>query len=304
MSPPQACCGVSGSMRGDLMQVSGNSPLPVRLPVATVSQPHARLLATDLQQSILVELDRSGPNLRAYNPYGSPSSLRPTSAGLGFTGQLKERSTGWYHLGNGHRVYNPMLMRFHSPDRLSPFDKGGINSYAYSKGDPVNFKDPTGEYPVSFAQSVQPYLTAGLHVAVTGATLIGPTLRGAALNASRIGLAGSLTSVAGAALHLAGNPLGYQIANVGTAALLAGAIGRMGVGAANAYRGRGLWKTVSDNLKSLLPSLGSTKKPTPPTAMTDVSVITTGNSVPEPFVPTPAVSPVLQRQDALQIRKA
>jgi RHS repeat-associated protein len=286
------------------MHVTGHSPRPLRSPAATVLQPGTLLLATDLQQSILAELDRSGPNLRAYTPYGSPSSLRPTSAGLGYTGQLKERSTGWYHLGNGHRVYNPMLMRFHSPDRLSPFDKGGINSYAYSKGDPVNFNDPTGEYTVPFAQSLQPYLTAGLHVAVTGATLIGPTLHGAALNASRIGLVGSLTSVAGAALHLAGNPFGYQVANVGTAALLAGAIGRMGIAVANAYRGKGLWETVSGNLRSLLPSFGSTKKPTPPTAMIGVAVIPTGNSVPEPTVPIPAVSPVLRMPDHLGIRKA
>lgn len=127
------------------MQVSGNSPLPVRSPVATVLQPRTLLLATDLQQSILAELDRSGPNLRAYTPYGSPSSLRPTSAGLGFTGQLKERSTGWYHLGNGHRVYNPALMRFHSPDRLSPFGEGGLNSYMYCSGEPVTRVDPSGK---------------------------------------------------------------------------------------------------------------------------------------------------------------
>jgi RHS repeat-associated protein len=285
------------------MHVTGNSPLPVRLPAATVLQPRPLLLATDLQQSILAELDRSGPNLRAYTPYGSPSSLRPTSAGLGFNGQLKERSTGWYHLGNGHRVYNPMLMRFHSPDRLSPFDKGGINSYAYSKGDPVNFKDPTGEYPEWIARLIQPFLTAGLHTAVTGATLIGPTLRGAALNASRVSLAGSLTSVAGAALHLAGNPLGHQIANVGTAALLTGALGRVAIGAANAYRGRGLWKTISGNLKSLLPSFGSTKKAKPTAPMTHVSVIPSGDPVPEPHVPTPVFSPDLPIRNALKIRE-
>lgn len=285
------------------MHVTGNSPLPVRSPAATVLQPRTLLLATDLQQSILAELDRSGPNLRAYTPYGSPSSLRPTSAGLGFNGQLKERPTGWYHLGNGHRVYNPLLMRFHSPDRLSPFDKGGINSYTYSRGDPVNFKDPTGEYPVFVAKLIQPFLTAGLHTAVTGATLIGPKLTGAALNASRISLAGSLTSAAGAALHLSGSALGNHVANVGTAALLTGALTRVAIGAANAYKGRGLWKTITDNLKSLLPSFGSTKNVQPPAPITQVTVIPLSDSVLGSSVPTSAGLSGLPIQDVSQIRK-
>lgn len=136
------------------MHVTGNSPLPVRSPAATVLQPRTLLLATDLQQSILAELDRSGPNLRAYTPYGSPSSLRPTSAGLGFNGQLKERPTGWYHLGNGHRVYNPLLIRFHSPDRLSPFGKGGLNPYAYCSGSPMNRVDPSGRAWLSLLGNV------------------------------------------------------------------------------------------------------------------------------------------------------
>lgn len=136
------------------MHVTGNSPIPVRLSPATVLQPRILLLATDLQQSILAELDCSGPNLRAYTPYGSPSSLRPTSAGLGFNGQLKERPTGWYHLGNGHRVYNPLLMRFHSPDRLSPFGKGGLNPYAYCSGSPMNRVDPSGRAWLSLLGNV------------------------------------------------------------------------------------------------------------------------------------------------------
>ncbi|WP_095148975.1 RHS repeat-associated core domain-containing protein [Pseudomonas sp. Irchel s3a18] len=126
------------------MHTVGNTPRPARPPATTVALPRTLLLATDLQQSILAELDRSGPNLRTYTAYGSPSSLRPMNAGLGFNGQLKERPTGWYHLGNGHRVYNPVLMRFHSPDRLSPFGEGGLNPYAYCSGSPMNRVDPSG----------------------------------------------------------------------------------------------------------------------------------------------------------------
>ncbi|NWL23110.1 RHS repeat-associated core domain-containing protein [Pseudomonas umsongensis] len=104
------------------------------------------LLAGDLQQSVLAELDRSGSNDFAYSPYGLQSAPRRAGTHLGFNGQFKEGATGWYHLGNGHRVYNPVLMRFHSPDRLSPFGKGGMNAYAYCSGSPINRVDPSGEW--------------------------------------------------------------------------------------------------------------------------------------------------------------
>jgi RHS repeat-associated protein len=62
----------------------------------------------------------------------------------GFNGQLHEPATAWQLLGNGYRAYNPALMRFHHPDDLSPFERGGINTYAYCSGDPINLADPTG----------------------------------------------------------------------------------------------------------------------------------------------------------------
>lgn len=35
-------------------------------------------------------------------------------------------------------------MRFISPDNLSPFSRGGCNSYAYCEGDPINYIDHSG----------------------------------------------------------------------------------------------------------------------------------------------------------------
>lgn len=64
--------------------------------------------------------------------------------GVGYNGELHERETGWQILGNGYRVYNPVLKRFHSADAESPFGDGGSNSYAYCAGDPLNYKDPSG----------------------------------------------------------------------------------------------------------------------------------------------------------------
>ncbi|WP_434628629.1 RHS repeat-associated core domain-containing protein [Chromobacterium sp. CV08] len=63
---------------------------------------------------------------------------------LGFNGERLDPVSGATHLGNGYRAYRPALMRFPCPDSLSPFGAGGINSYAYCAGDPVNRTDPSG----------------------------------------------------------------------------------------------------------------------------------------------------------------
>jgi RHS repeat-associated protein len=103
-----------------------------------------QLLATDRLLSPLMALGASGRSRAAYTPYGYRPA-QDTAPSLGFTGQLPERALGWYLLGNGHRAYNPVLMRFHSADRLSPFGAGGFNAYAYCHGDPINFHDRSGE---------------------------------------------------------------------------------------------------------------------------------------------------------------
>ncbi|MGH8388107.1 MAG: RHS repeat-associated core domain-containing protein [Pseudomonas sp.] len=102
------------------------------------------LLATDQQRSVLNALDAFRPNPLAYSPYGH----RPAQSGLlsllGFNGERPDPVTGHYHLGNGYRQFNPVLMRFNSPDGLSPFGRGGWNAYGYCDGEPVNRSDPTG----------------------------------------------------------------------------------------------------------------------------------------------------------------
>ncbi|MCU7238145.1 MULTISPECIES: RHS repeat-associated core domain-containing protein [Pseudomonas] len=97
------------------------------------------LAMADLQRSVL---GGSGP-ARAYTPYGGHSDKR--GAVLAYCGQARDQLTEHYHLGNGHRTFSPFVMRFHSPDRLSPFGVGGVNAYAYCHGDPVNFHDPNGK---------------------------------------------------------------------------------------------------------------------------------------------------------------
>jgi RHS repeat-associated protein len=105
------------------------------------------LLATDKQSSVIAKLAGDKPGAIAYTAYGQQSAQQQVVMGLGFNGELCEARLGWYLLGNGYRAYNPTLMRFHSPDSLSPFGKGGLNSYAYCLGDPLNLSDSSGHIP-------------------------------------------------------------------------------------------------------------------------------------------------------------
>jgi RHS repeat-associated protein len=107
--------------------------------------PNTTLLATDLQRSVLETLDTNGRRQpHTYSPYGHHPSASGLLSLLGFNGERPDSLTGHYLLGNGYRAFNPVLMRFNSSDSWSPFGKGGLNSYAYCVGDPVNLTDPTG----------------------------------------------------------------------------------------------------------------------------------------------------------------
>lgn len=117
------------------------------------------LLATDLQRSVLHSMAVEQRQRLAYSPYGHRSPESGLFSLLGFNGERRDPVTGHYLLGNGYRAFNPVLMRFNSPDSLSPFGKGGLNAYAYSLGDPVNRVDPMGEFAI-LAQLVNQLISA------------------------------------------------------------------------------------------------------------------------------------------------
>ncbi|WP_087500140.1 RHS repeat-associated core domain-containing protein [Pseudomonas sp. SID14000] len=100
------------------------------------------LLARDVKGSTLTLLTINSTAPVAFNPWGYFQAAGGMLAG--FKGEYCDPVTSDYLLGNGYRGYNPMLMRFTSPDSVSPFAAGGINCYAYLSGDPVNASDPTG----------------------------------------------------------------------------------------------------------------------------------------------------------------
>lgn len=85
-------------------------------------------------------------NLRAYTPYGFQEVRICFSSVVNFNGERLDRRAGVYLLGNGYRGFSPALMRFVAPDSWSPFDAGGLNSYAYCTGNPVASVDPSGHH--------------------------------------------------------------------------------------------------------------------------------------------------------------
>ncbi|MEG5264246.1 RHS repeat-associated core domain-containing protein [Pseudomonas sp. JDS28PS106] len=103
------------------------------------------LLATGSANSVLAACSDSLTRV-AYSSYGHRESATLPTELPGFNGEQPDPLTGHYLLGNGYRAFNPVLMRFNSPDSLSPFGKGGLNAYAYCLGDPINRVDPTGHW--------------------------------------------------------------------------------------------------------------------------------------------------------------
>ncbi|WP_371923689.1 RHS repeat-associated core domain-containing protein [Pseudomonas sp. EMN2] len=103
------------------------------------------LLATNEPGSVVQTCASSGPaQPLSYSAYGATPADLTMAQTLMFNAERYESVSACYALGNGHRLFSPTLMRFYSFDTSSPFDKGGINGYAYCVGDPVNLIDPNG----------------------------------------------------------------------------------------------------------------------------------------------------------------
>jgi len=100
------------------------------------------MFALDQHLSILMTRGIQSDGPFCYTLYGG---LWPSiDLLLAYNGERLDPVTESYPLGNGYRNYSPRIMRFTSPDGLSPFGKGGRNAYAYCEADPMNNVDPSG----------------------------------------------------------------------------------------------------------------------------------------------------------------
>jgi RHS repeat-associated protein len=85
------------------------------------------LLATDQLHSVMNTLRANHPPQSiAYSPFGYRPIGCVLLSLLGFNGEPMDPVTGHYLLGKGYRAFNPVLLRFNSPDSLSPFNEGGF----------------------------------------------------------------------------------------------------------------------------------------------------------------------------------
>lgn len=100
----------------------------------------------DKQASVLGAMGPVGVHGKSYGVYGVHEESAELASVIGFSGYYFDALSTYYLLGNGYRSYSPGMMRFLSPDSLSPFSRGGLNAYGYCAGDPLNRVDPDGRF--------------------------------------------------------------------------------------------------------------------------------------------------------------
>ncbi|KAK0716312.1 hypothetical protein B0H67DRAFT_610844 [Lasiosphaeris hirsuta] len=218
------------------------------------------LWTSDFHQSVLGSLAAGGDFLhQQYTPYGFGTAR----TSIGFNGQWRDPVTGLYHLGNGYRVYSPVLMRFYTPDAWSPFISGEINAYAYCLGDPVNLTDPSGHLSI-FGIPLGDRDLVMMGVGIGVGILVGILTGGASLAiAAGLSVAASVASdVATGAIYdlVSGKSPTWE--SVGTDALY-GAIGGL--------VGEGIGRVVGKGIRALSQTVGRALGHSAPLAMTELA---------------------------------
>ena len=125
-----------------------------------------------------------------------PTTRAPNTAQLGYNGQLHEPTRAWQALGNGYRIYNPVIMRFHRPDDWSPFARGGANAYTYCGGEPISRSDQSGHFYVKMIPLAAFFASSAATLGFAGIAASTPneSQRALAIGASVVAFAGALTA--------------------------------------------------------------------------------------------------------------
>ncbi|WP_432324173.1 RHS repeat-associated core domain-containing protein [Yersinia enterocolitica] len=173
-----------------------------------------QFFSCDDKASVLISSDGQDSRYAGYAPYGSRVAAAGQDSQPGYNGERFDGFGRVYHLGNGYRAYSPELMRFTSPDSLSPFGAGGVNAYAYCDGDPINGADPSGHLSwgwvlgLAIGGLLASIVTGGLALSAAAplATMSSMSLTTASVfSVARVGVTGTflLTSVGASTLEIA-----------------------------------------------------------------------------------------------------
>jgi RHS repeat-associated protein len=218
------------------------------------------LLLTNANHSVVGESQQRDLRTAVYSAYGERHSDDALQSLLAFNGEVLDQACGWYLLGRGYRAYNPVLMRFHSPDSLSPFGSGGVNPYTYCLGNPIALRDPTGHSAIGWSgrlrrpdEDVTPASSGGSSN-ILGWVFVAIGAVGTAA------LAVATVFTAGATAPLAGKALAFTVAKAASlataTALSLGSTAASAVAAANGDEEAGNWGMYL-GLAAIVPSVGA-----------------------------------------------
>ena len=124
-------------------------------PISRRGPEGVRYLHVDARGSVRLETDAAGAAAERadYLAWGEADG-GTASGGLGFAGEWRVPGTDLYYLRA--RFYDPRSGRFITPDPAPADlqDPRTLNPYLYSRGDPVNLRDPTGQFSMAEVSAV------------------------------------------------------------------------------------------------------------------------------------------------------
>jgi len=138
-------------LKGNALDTVYHTGLAVDEVLARYAPSGNKTLLTDALQSVIAQANdsQSADNFYAYSPYGEATTLGPDERNpLQYTGREND-GTGLYYYRA--RYYDPVLKRFINEDPIGV--AGGLNLYAYVRGNPISRIDPLGLTDIIFDAS-------------------------------------------------------------------------------------------------------------------------------------------------------